>query len=253
MADKNNSSPYMTTGEKVRNYLGWAFVISILVHLLLGPLIPYTKTQAKDQEVEKVSVTKKIKVKVPTPPPPTPTPRPTQQPKTTPPPKKVETHPQPQIKIAPPKTTSNSGSGPSQKTYVPPKNGSENGVPAGKGTAAPGPVAATPGPPASTPTPTPKPACAVPFKEAAAVNLVTPEYPEQARESNLGPVVVIVKITLSASASVLDASVLQSSSNSQIDRAAVRAARESSYSAKTENCAPVSGSYTFRANFDPSS
>jgi len=252
MADtSNNNSSYMTTGEKVRNFLGWAFVISILAHLLLGPLIPFKQTQTKDQEIEKVSVTKKIKVKVPTPPPPTPTPRPTQQPKTTPPPKKVETHPQPKLLIAPPKTTSNTGAGPSQKAYVPPKNGSQNGVPAGQGTAAPGPVAATPGPPASTPTP--KPACQVPFKEAAAVNLVTPEYPEAAREANLGPVVVIVKITLSASASVLDASVLQTSNNSQIDRAAVQAARQSSYSPKLDNCAPVSGSYTFRANFDPSS
>ncbi|MFN2528711.1 MAG: energy transducer TonB [Candidatus Baltobacteraceae bacterium] len=251
MASKINS-PYMTTGEKVRNFLGWAFVISILAHLLLGPLIPFKQTQAKDQEVEKVSVTKKIKVKVPTPPPPTPTPHPTPQPKSTPPPKKVETHPQPQLKIAPPKTTSNTGAGPSQNKYVPPKNGSQNGVPAGQGTAAPapGPVS-TPGPPAVTPTP--KPACAVPSREAAATNLVTPEYPESAREANLGPVVVIVKITLSASASVLDASVLQSSQNSQIDRAAVQAARQSSYSPKLDNCAPVSGSYTFRANFDPSS
>jgi len=255
MEDKKNKSPYMTTGGQVRNFLGWAFVISILAHILLGPLIPFKETQAKDQEVEKVSVTKKIKVKVPTPPPPTPTPRPTPQPKSTPPPKKVETHPQPQLKIAPPKTSSNTGAGPSQNKYVPPKNGSQSGVPAGQGTAAPAPgPASTPGPPASTPVPpTPKPACANPSKEAAATNLVTPEYPEAAREANLGPVVVIVKITLSASASVLDASVLQTSNNSQIDRAAVQAARQSSYSPKLENCVPTSGSYTFRANFDPSS
>jgi protein TonB len=250
MADKYEKSPFLTTGEKVRNFLGWAFAISILVHILFGPFLAIKTTEARDQEVEKVSVTKKIKVKVPTPPPPTPTPRPTQQPKQTPPPKKVETHPQPKLKIQPPKTTSNSGSGPSQAKYVPPKTGSENGAPAGSGTAAPGP-AGTPGPPASTPTP--KPACQVPYKEASSVNLVTPEYPEAAREANLGPVVVIVKITLSATASVEDASVLQTSNNSQIDAAAVRAARESSYSPKVENCTPVTGSYTFRANFDPSS
>lgn len=250
--DKKNAvskdkSPYMTTGETVRNFLGWAFVISIVAHVLLGPLIPFKQTHAEDQTTEKVSVTKKIKVKVPTPPPPTPTPRPTEQPKTTPPPKKVETHPQPQLKIQPPKTNSNNG-GPGQAKYVPPKNGSENGVPAGSGTS-PGPVG-TVGPPASTPTP--KPACADPSKEATMVNGVTPEYPDSAKEQNLGPVTVVVKITLSASASVIDASIIQSSSNNAIDRAALSAARQSSYSPKLENCAPVSGSYSFKANFDPS-
>lgn len=85
------------------------------------------------------------------------------------------------------------------------------------------------------------------------VNGVTPEYPEAAREANLGPVTVIVRITLSASASVLAADVLQSSGNSSIDRAALSAARQSSYSPKIENCSPVEGTYSFRANFDPSS
>lgn len=253
MADTQNKpakddSPYLTTGERVRSFLLWAFLISIGVHFLLGPLIPYKQTHAEDQQTEKVSVTKKIKVKVPTPPPPTPTPRPTEQPKTTPPPKKQETKPQPKLKVEPPKTNSNTGSGPSQNKYVPPKNGSQNGVPAGQGTAPPGPVA-TPGPPASTP----KPVCATPFKDATMVNGVTPEYPDAAREANLGPVTVIVKITLSASASVLDASVLQSSGNSSIDRAALSAARQSSYSPKIEDCKPVEGTYSFRANFDPQS
>ncbi|MDQ6929815.1 MAG: TonB family protein [Candidatus Eremiobacteraeota bacterium] len=250
MADKKESSPYMTTGGRVRNFLGWAFVISLFAHGLLGPLIPFKQTHTQDQETEKVSVTKRVKVKVPTPPPPTPTPKPTPQPKTTPPPKKVETKPQPKLLIQPPKTNSNSG-GPSQAKYVPVKNGSTSGVPAGQGTAAPAPVTtAAAGPPASTPTP--KPACATPMKDATMVNGVSPEYPESAREANLGPVTVVVKIVLSASAGVLDASVIQSSNNSAVDRAAISAAKQSSYSPKVENCAPVQGSYSFRANFDPS-
>ncbi|GAC1354820.1 MAG: hypothetical protein NVSMB31_15110 [Vulcanimicrobiaceae bacterium] len=252
MAENKNkrekkASPYMTTGETVRNFLGWAFVISIVAHILLGPLIPFKETHAQDQEPDKVSVTKKIKVKVPTPPPPTPTPRPTQQPKTTPPPKKVQTQPQPKLKIEPPKTNSNSG-GPGQAKYVPPKNGSENGVPAGQGTAAPGP-AATPGPPASTPTP--KANCPTPYKDASLVNSAAAEYPETAKEQGLGAVTVLVRIDLSATANVLSTSIIQSSGNSAIDRSATAAARQSSYSPKLVNCTPVEGSYSFRVEFDP--
>ena len=248
MAAKKDDSPFLTTGDRLRNFLGWAFVLSILMHVLLGPLIPFKATEAHDQETEKVSVTKKIKVKVPTPPPPTPTPKPTVQPKTTPPPKKQVTVPQPKLLVHPPKTTS-VGGGSNQNKYVPPPKGSENGVPQGT-TATGAPAAATPGPPASTPTP--KPQCAVPTKDATMVNGVAPEYPEVAKEQNLGPVVVLVKITLSASASVQDASILQSSGNSAIDRAAIVAARQSSYSAAVENCQPVAGTYSFRASFDPS-
>ena len=253
MADVDNNkkkagaSAFLTTGESVRNFLGWAFVLSIVAHLILGPLIPYRQAHTEDQQTEKVSLTKKIKVKVPTPPPPTPTPRPTEQPKQTPPPKKQVTVPQPKLKIEPPKTSSQ-GAGPTQAKYVPPKTGSQNGVPQGQGT--PAPAAGTPGPPASTPTP--KPQCAVPFKDATATSLSSPEYPESAKEANLGPVVVLVKITLSPSATVLATDIAQSSGNSAIDQAAKLAARQSSYSAKVEDCKPVAGDYIFRANFDPS-
>ncbi|MDP9018778.1 MAG: TonB family protein [Candidatus Eremiobacteraeota bacterium] len=245
---KAAASPFLTTGESVRNFLGWAFIISVVAHLLLGPLVPWKQAHTADQDVEKVSMSKKVKVKVPTPPPPTPTPRPTQQPKETPPPKKQEQHPQPKLKVEPPKT-SNGGAGPGEAKYVPPKGGSQNGVPQGSGSS-PAP-AGTVGPPASTPTP--KPQCATPFKDATPVNLVSPEYPESAKEANIGPAVVIVKITLSASASVLDASVISSSGNSALDRAAISAAKQSSYSPKVVDCAPVTGDYSFRANFDPSS
>ena len=247
MAAKQDGSPFLTTGERLRNFLGWAFVISIIAHVVLGPFLAIKQARVEDQQTEKVSLTKKIKVKVPTPPPPTPTPRPTEQPKTTPPPKKQVTVPQPKLKVEPPKTTSNTGAGPAQAKYVPPKTGSENGVPAGQGT--PAPAAGTPGPPASTP----KPQCQTPFKDATMTSQVAPEYPESAKEANLGPVVVIVKLTLSPSASVLSTSIISSSGNSAIDQAALLAARQSSYSPKIEDCKPVEGSYSFRASFDPSS
>ncbi|MBV8728041.1 MAG: hypothetical protein JO233_09655, partial [Candidatus Eremiobacteraeota bacterium] len=36
----NSNSPFITTGERVRSFIGWAFVISIAVHFLVMPLFP---------------------------------------------------------------------------------------------------------------------------------------------------------------------------------------------------------------------
>ncbi len=161
---KKDDSPFITTGERVRSFIGWAFVISIGVHFLLSPFLKNMTQHTEEQTVEKVSVTKKIQVKVPTPPPPTPTPPP---PKTTPPPQpKQQQQPQPKLKIAPPKITSNNASTTSsEQKYVPPKTGSQNGVPAGTvASAAPAPPA-----PATAPPGTPKPACKTPYQDATAV------------------------------------------------------------------------------------
>jgi len=246
MAKGSNASPYLTTGERVRNFLGWAFVISILGHVILGPLIPFKQSHAEEQQVEKVSLVKKVKVKVPTPPPPTPTPKPTEPPKSTPPPKPVPHQVQPQLKVNLVHAKSSSASGPSE-SYKPPTTGSQNGVPQGQGTPA---GSGNLGPKAAAPTP--KPACADPFREATMTNGVAPEYPESAKEQGLGAVTVLVKITLSPGASVESASVLSSSGNMAIDQAAMIAARQSSYAPKLSNCQPVEGTYSFRASFDPS-
>jgi len=248
MARFIGGSPYLTTGERVRNFLGWAFVISIVGHLVFGPLIPFKQTHTEEQQVEKVSVMKKTKVKVPTPPPPTPTPKPTEPPKSTPQPKPQQQKPQLKLNVV--KTHSTTGSGPTERAYTAPANGSSNGAPNGVGTAAPagnGQVAHV-----AAPTPTPKPACADPYREATMTNGVAPEYPQAAKDQGLGPVVVLVKITLSPSASVENASVLQSSGNMSVDQAALVAARQSSYAPKLSDCKPVEGTYSFRASFDPS-
>lgn len=247
MADKRES-PFITTGERVRNFLAAAFGISILLHILAIPFFPTLGPHKEDQSVEKVSVTKKIKVKVPTPPPPTPTPAPTPTPppQATPPPK-TQVQPQPKLKLNVPKTTSNnSSSANSQNKYVAPKSGSENGVPSGQGTAPP--VVA----PVATPAPTQAPpACKTPYQDATAPNQVPPDYPEAARSLGLGPVTVLVQVTISATGSLQSAKIYQSSNNMSIDQSALSAARQSSYSPKIVNCKPVEGTYLFRAQFDP--
>ncbi|MGA8840534.1 MAG: hypothetical protein WB491_08580, partial [Candidatus Aquilonibacter sp.] len=68
---------YITSGERIRNYLGLAFLLSILVNGLAAPLYPNLASHHESDEVEKISETKKVQVRVPTPPPPTPTPPPT--------------------------------------------------------------------------------------------------------------------------------------------------------------------------------
>ena len=246
MARFGGTSPFLTTGERVRSFLAWAFVLSLVGHMVLGPLIPFKQTHAEEQQVEKVSVMKKTKVKVPTPPPPTPTPKPTEPPKSTPQPKPKQQ--QQQLKVNLVHQHSTTGANQSEPAYTAPKNGSENGAPQGQSTAGAGigPIAKQ-----AAPTPTPKPACADPFREATMTNGVSPEYPESAKEQGLGPVTVIVKITLSPSASVDSSSVLQSSGNMAIDQAALLAARQSSYAPKLSDCKPVEGTYSFRANFDP--
>ncbi len=246
MADNKNDSPSISMGRRARSFLLPAIAISILIHLIGGPLIPFKQSQAEDQQVEKVSEIKKVQVKVPTPPPPTPTPNPTEPPKSTPPPKQQQQQPKP-LKVNLIKTTNSSKSGPTTSTYVAPKNGSETGVPGGRGTAAPAPVSTAP--PAPTTAPAPK--CAIPMRDAVATNKVPPDYPELAREQNLGVVTVLVKVTVGASGALSAATIQQSSGNSSIDNAAIAAAKASSYSPKIENCLPVSGDYGFTAEFDP--
>jgi|SRR5579884_843791 len=242
-----DSSPFITTGERVANFMGWAFVISILAHLFIAPILPSMKEHSEEQSVEKVSVTKKIVVKPPTPPPPTPTPPP---PKSTPPPKQQVQQPQPRLKLNVPKTTSKSSSSTTTETkYVPPAQGSEQGAPAGQGTAPPAPVAATPGPPASTP----KPACKTPYQDATVVQQATAEYPENARELGLGEVQVAVQVTIGPSGNLVNAKIAQSANNMSLDNAALAAARQSTYAPKIVDCQPVQGDYLFRVTFDPNS
>lgn len=247
MANKNNS-PFITTGERVRSFIGWAFVISILVHFFVMPLFPRLNQHHEEQAVEKVSVTKKIVVKVPTPPPPTPTPPPpTPQPKSTPPPKQQQ-QPQPKLKLNVPKTTSNNSSTTSSESkYVAPKSGSSQGVPSGQGTAPPAPPAPT------APPGTPKPACKTPYQDATVVQQAQPEYPDSAREQGLGEVQVAVKVTIGPSGSLVNAAISQSAGNMALDQAALSAARQSTYAPKIVNCQPIQGDYLFRVTFDPNS
>src|ERR1700675_4189315 len=112
----NSPTPPVYTSERAKNFLAYGFAISIVLHLIGGPFLKFEKTQAEEDQPQKVTV-----VRVPTPPPtppPTPTPHPTlpptPPPKQTPPPQQTPAPQQPRIKINTQKTESKSNSGPQE-------------------------------------------------------------------------------------------------------------------------------------------
>jgi len=248
---KRRGSPFITTGERVGNFIGWAFLISLAIHFLLAPVFPGMARHSEEQTVEKVSVVHKAVVKPPpTPPPPTPTPPPTPPPHSTPPPQKTAPQPKP-LKLNVVHTTSNKSGPSSEQTYHAPTTGSQYGAPGGTGTATAGPAVAqtaAPGPVA-----TPKPACKTPYQDATVVQQVSPEYPDSARELGLGQVTVTVQVTVSPTGSLAGEKIATSGGNMALDSAAMSAARQSTYAPKIVNCQPVTGDYYFKVTFDPNS
>ncbi|MBC5804400.1 MAG: TonB family protein [Candidatus Eremiobacteraeota bacterium] len=255
---QRDTAPRLSSASaRVGSFLGWAFLISLVLHGMALPFFHLHQNENEQQDVEKVSVTKKIKVVVPTPPPPTPTPPPpTPQPKQTPPPVK-HTNPPPvaKLKVHPPKTHSNTNTGPSEAKYVAPAKGSENGVPQGNAaTGAPAPVkAGTPAPRAPTPVPTtpptPKPQCAVPNAKAATKGqLVSADYPDIARQQGATGTAE-VKVSLTAAGSVAGATIYKSAGNAALDQSAIAAAKEQTYTPDIVNCVPTAGNYLFQVDF----
>jgi TonB family protein len=92
-------------------------------------------------------------------------------------------------------------------------------------------------------------ACAVPYADAATTDQVEPDYPPGAKDLGIGNVTVIVQVTIEPSGKLKSATIFKSSNNSEVDREALRVARESKYSPKIINCHPVEGSYVFVVSF----
>jgi TonB family protein len=87
--------------------------------------------------------------------------------------------------------------------------------------------------------------------DASVTNAVQPEYPESAKDMNMGPVTVQIEVTVGPSGNLVGAKIYKSGNNMAIDQAALRAARESTYSPKLVDCNAVEGDYLFRADFQP--
>ncbi len=97
-------------------------------------------------------------------------------------------------------------------------------------------------------TPTPKPACSAPDIQAKTIDAQTPDKPDDAQAQGLVGTVK-VKVDLDASGAVLGASIYESSGSMELDRAALAAARRSSYAPEERECKDVPGSYLFTVDF----
>jgi TonB family protein len=95
-------------------------------------------------------------------------------------------------------------------------------------------------------------ACTTPNVEATVTNAVQAYYPAPARDLGFGrPVTVEIEVTVGAVGNLLGTRLVKSSGSALLDDAAVRAARESTYSPKFVNCQPTQGNYLFHAILQP--
>lgn len=92
--------------------------------------------------------------------------------------------------------------------------------------------------------------CADPFREATAASPVVPAYPEFARMTGASGTTV-VDVAINADASVADASVFARSGYPYLDKAALNAAKATTYEAGRSYCRPVPGTYRFVTTFYP--
>jgi len=95
--------------------------------------------------------------------------------------------------------------------------------------------------------------CSIPDKDVAVAEAATPAYPASAADLGIGPVIVYVQVTVNPDGSVDRAIITQSSHNSAIDQATLRAARASSYSPKIVGCSAATGTILIPINMVPGS
>jgi len=250
MATPNPPQPPATTAERAKNFLAYGFVISVALHLIIGPFIHFQHTQTEEDQPQKVTV-----VRVPTPPPtppptptPHPTPPPTPPPKQTPPPVQTPAPQQPKIKINTVKTTSKSNSGPTEHSNTL-TTGNTQGIPQGQGTSAPSTAPpATPAPATPTPKPTPTPqSCARPNVPATTLHAIEPDMPAMAQQQGIqGTVQVIVSLDAT---SHVTATKVQSSPSVVLNQAALSAARQSQFQTEIRDCKPIAADYIFSVDF----
>lgn len=92
--------------------------------------------------------------------------------------------------------------------------------------------------------------CEWPDVDADVLDSAQPEYPYAAR-GVIGVVQAAVTVNLDAGGHVVSVMVAHSTGNLALDRAALTAARQSTYLPAVNNCTRVPGSYDFTVTFDP--
>lgn len=215
---------------KNRRMLGTALALSLLFHLVLAPFVrapveavPYTKPP----------VIIHIYVR------PTPAPPPKAQPHVS-----VSQHDLPIVRprVARPHVPRSSKG---DVAITPPFPTGEPNAPGNTGPNGPGGVI---GQPVAPPTEAPGPACNDPNVEAKTINAVSPERTTTGFSADTNATAMI-KVDLDASGRVTGVSVYASTGSMELDRAALDAARQSTYAPEMRNCQAVPGSYLFKVEF----
>lgn len=223
---------FISTGERIRNYLGAGLLLSLLLNAFVTPLYPDLATPHTYVKPRIFFIIHAARIS-------------TAPPKPTPPPSHRMT---PRMHLSakplamnPPKTRGTSG--PAEPAYVSPSNGVSSGITGATGI--------SPTSDATTDAATTGPTCSNPNQAAAVIDAISPSYPDSARDLGLGKVAVLVQVTIDAQGRLLDAKIYQSSNNAAIDLAALRAARQTTYAPRIANCTPMEGTYIFHADFEP--
>lgn len=244
-----------TARERARNFLLYGFLISVALHLLIGPFVKFERAPDEPERIETVKIDK-----MPTPPPtpkPTPTPHETPTPPPTPPPPKSTPEPQKpqQVKIKTLDQSSKTTGESTEQTNVH-TEGSVNGAPEGTATGAPtaAPVVATPAPPppsptpAPTPTATPTPSCKNPDVPPRVVQAAQPDTPPIAQQQGITGQVEVI-ITLDANSKQTSPPTVRKSPSRILNAAAIDAARQSRFQTEIKGCTPIASQYLFIVEF----
>lgn len=91
--------------------------------------------------------------------------------------------------------------------------------------------------------------CAVQEAPAAITASIPADYPQIAAEQNVTGT-ALVQVDLSSNGAVRNATISESSGNDKLDRAALVAARQQTYTPQIVGCRPVSGSYVIIVSFE---
>jgi TonB family protein len=81
------------------------------------------------------------------------------------------------------------------------------------------------------------------------VNVITPDYPDVARQMALEPKTVVISVSLDSRGITTGARIVESSGVASLDAAALAAARASTYTPAMQACKAVPGTYLFQASF----
>jgi TonB family protein len=104
----------------------------------------------------------------------------------------------------------------------------------------------------ATAAPFPETTCAHPFVAATVSHAVQPDFPAILRDQDFSQVATaVVYVAVDSAGKLADAWIYASSGYPAIDKAALSAARRSSYVAPISYCRAVSGTYLFQADFSP--